>query len=92
MNNYFSNNCKCGCSNFYLHEDSKSGMHIGIYCAKCHARQMGRWISQKTTSDNSISEVDELAKCKNIEDLRGKSVNTTSVKKVGNIVYLRKEA
>ena len=97
MNSYFSNICKCGSSQFYLHEDTKSGMHIGIYCAKCHARQRGKWVSQKTTIDNPVSEADKLAKCKNIEDLRGKPLNNIpqekiSTKKDGNIIYLRKEA
>lgn len=96
-NSYLDLKCKCGCTNFYLHEDTKSGMHIGIYCKKCQARQMGRWVSQKTTIDNPVSEVDKISKCKNIEDLRGKSLDNTlqekiSIKKDGNIIYLRKEA
>lgn len=97
MDSYLSINCKCGCSKFYLHEDTKSGMHIGIYCAKCHARQRGKWVSQKTTIDDPISEVDKLARCKNVEDLRGKPLENITkeikpIKKEGNIIYLRKEA
>ena len=97
INSYFDLKCKCGCTNFYLHEDTKSGMHIGIYCKECHARQKGKWVSQKATIDEPISEADKLACCKNIEDLRGKSLDNVlqekiSIKKDGNIIYLRKEA
>ena len=97
MKNSFLNiKCKCGCNNFYLHEDTKSGMHIGIYCKDCNARQGGKWVSQKTTIDDPISEVDKLAQCKNIEDLRENKPNNISnvmeVKKEGNIIYFRREA
>ena len=62
MSSYLNLKCKCGCENFYLHEDTKSGMHIGIYCKECNARQRGKWVSQKTTIDDPISEADKLAK------------------------------
>lgn len=93
MNSYLDLKCKCGCSNFYLHEDNKSGMHIGIYCKECNARQRGKWVSQKTTIDDPISEADKLAKCKNVEDLRNKKINTVvNVEKKDNIIYFRREA
>lgn len=94
MDSYFNEVCKCGCTDFYMHEDSKSGMHIGIYCKRCHARQRGRWVSQKISVDNHMSEVARLLKCKNIEDLRGKKVKTDDIvpiKKVGNIIYLNNQ-